>query len=229
MNVASADISVAIETSCRRGGVALARGDELLGVEAFDAGSRHAVQLVSRLDELLGRADLGPGDLRNVYVSAGPGSFTGLRIGITVARTLAQASPSLRCVAVPTHAAVADGARSLEWRHLAVVLDARGGTASGALFARRGGRIAHAGAAALGGPAELLAAWPRPLTVVGEAAQYCDFTGEGVSVVPPGSDLHLPTPESVWRVGRGMARAGQFTDFHRLLPVYSRPPHTTSR
>ena len=83
-------VSLAIETSCRAGGVALGRGDELLGVIDFEASARHAVQLVPRLHELLEGASLRPEDVDELYVSVGPGSFTGLRIGLTVARTMGQ-------------------------------------------------------------------------------------------------------------------------------------------
>lgn len=224
---AGADISVAIETSCRRGGVALAAGDELLRAEAFDASARHAVQLVWRLSAMLDAAGFRPDDLRGLYVSAGPGSFTGLRIGVTVARTLAQSLPDLRCVAVPTGAAVAENARSLDWKHLAVVMDAREGRVWASLFARRDGLIVSAGTPRVSTPAELLAAWPRPVTVVGEGLAHCKFAGDRVETVGADSPVHLPTAEGVWRVGRRLARDGRFTDPARLLPIYSREPRTT--
>ena len=84
-------VSIAIETSCRPGGVALGVGDELIRAEVLDVTGRHAARLISHLDRLLSSESIRPRDIKEVYVSAGPGSFTGLRIGITVARTLAQA------------------------------------------------------------------------------------------------------------------------------------------
>lgn len=244
----SQTVSIAIETSCRLGGVALGRGEELLAAESFDASSRHATQLVGRLAELLRRADLRPRDLREAYVSVGPGSFTGTRIGVTVARTLAQTVPHLRCVAVASPAAVAEAARGMSWRHLAVVLDAREGLIHATLFGRTppaaGDRLrdhdrADEGASpapsqpaphqvdsGVMSPAELLARAPRPLMLLGEGLAYHDLTGDGVTI--PGRDVlappHLPTAESVWRVGRRLARAGLFTPAGRLLPIYSRPP-----
>ena len=94
------DFSIAIETSCRIGGLALGKGDQLLTVETFDASQRHATILVARLEAMLETANLNPGDLSELYISVGPGSFTGLRVGVTVARTLAQFVAGLRCVAV---------------------------------------------------------------------------------------------------------------------------------
>ncbi|MCP4375041.1 MAG: tRNA (adenosine(37)-N6)-threonylcarbamoyltransferase complex dimerization subunit type 1 TsaB, partial [bacterium] len=56
-------VSISIETSCRSGGVVLGRGDEIIGEINFDASSRHAVQLVPRMDELLANASLKPEDV----------------------------------------------------------------------------------------------------------------------------------------------------------------------
>jgi tRNA threonylcarbamoyladenosine biosynthesis protein TsaB len=222
-------LSIAIETSCRRGGVALGAGEELLAWLGFDASARHGVQLVARLSQLLASAQLRPADIDEVYVSVGPGSFTGTRIGVTVARTLAQVAEHVRCVAVSSPAAVAEGARGLCWQELAVVLDARRGLIHATRFARRGGdeQIVQRGEGAVVAPAAFLADAPRPLTLLGEGLGYHDLRGEGVTVPPPHSadaPPHLPDARAVWRVGRRLARSGRFTPPARLLPLYSRKP-----
>ncbi len=214
------EISIAIETSCRLGGVALGRGDEIIKVVACDAATRHATQLVSRLKELLASHGLSPGKLDHVYVSAGPGSFTGLRIGITVARTLAQAVQHLRCVAVPTALAVAENVRHLRWEYLAVITDARQGCVYASLLARDGERIVPAGKGVVATPDEFLAQAPRPLLLAGEGLAYHDLTARGDAVADEAGNL--PTAEGVWRVGRRMAAEGTFTDYRRLLPTYTR-------
>jgi len=215
-------ISVAIETSCRAGGVALGIGEELAGVEDFDASTRHAVQLVSRLDALLVGRRLRPRDVNHVYVSAGPGSFTGLRVGITVARTMAQAIGGVCCVAVPTAAAVAENARTEDWEHLGVILDAKEGRVYSVVFARRGGRIVGVWGPAVVSREEFLERAPRPLLVIGEGLEHHDLSGRRVRIADP--KRYLPTAQSVWRVGRRMAAGGEFTEYRRLLPIYARRP-----
>jgi tRNA threonylcarbamoyladenosine biosynthesis protein TsaB len=220
-------VSIAIETSCRLGGVALGVGDELAAAVDFDASARHAAQLVARLKELLAGAALRPADVGEVYVSVGPGSFTGTRIGVTVARTLAQTLPGSRCVAVSSPAAVAENARPLPWRHLAVVLDAREGLLHATLFERRGELILPVDAGGVMSPPELLARAPRPLTLLGEGLGYHDLRADGVTIPladKTGAPPHLPTAEGVWRFGRRQARAGRFTDPAQLLPIYTRVP-----
>jgi hypothetical protein len=51
---------------------------------------------------------------------------------------------------------------------------------------------------------------------------YHDCTGPGISIAP--GELHFPTAGAVWRVGRQMARGGQYTDYSKLTPLYARPP-----
>ncbi len=225
MTPSESNVSVAIETSCRYGGVALGVDGHLAGEVRFDASSRHATHLVTQLRELLAAAGLAAGDIDEVYVSAGPGSFTGLRVGITVARTLGQTVSSLRCVSVPTDLAVADGARQLAWEHLAVVMDARDELIYAAMFARRGGEILRDGEPGVVHRRDFLAVAPEGLVIIGEGAAYHELAAPGVSVIPPDQvDLHFPTAQGVWRVGRRLAQEGQFTKYDQLLPIYMRPP-----
>jgi len=215
-------ISIAIETSCRVGGIALGRGDALRRVVTFDASMRHATHLVSRLRQLLLDEGLAPADLRHAYVAAGPGSFTGLRVGITVARTLGQLVGNLKLAAVPTTLAVAENVRDLAWENLGVILDAREGLVYAERFTRRDGQPAPAASPIVQAPAEFLAGSPRPLTLVGEGLGYHDLRADGVELVP--QELWLPTAAGVWQVGHRLAGQGRFVDFNHLLPIYTRPP-----
>lgn len=220
-------ISIAIETSCRAGGVAMGRGESLAGEIHFDASQRHATQLVGRLRELLASHDAAAAQVEEIYVSVGPGSFTGLRVGITVARTMAQAIAAAggampRCVAVPALATVAENARPLAWQHLGVILDAKEDSFYASLFERHGEQIDLAAPPRLTTAGEFLAAAPRPLLLTGEGLAFVELTGPEISAAP--KELYLPTAASAWRVGRRLAAAGQFTEYHHLLPIYPRQP-----
>jgi tRNA threonylcarbamoyladenosine biosynthesis protein TsaB len=214
--------------------VALGVDEELAAAADFDASSRHGTQLVARLADLVAGAGFRPADIQEVYVSAGPGSFTGTRIGVTVARMLAQMVPHLRCVSVPSPQAVAEAARELAWEHLGVILDAREGLIHATLFARGGAGphgpeapIIQDGPGQVMSPADFLAAAARPITLLGEGLGHHDLSAPGVTIPQAqatGEPPHLPTARNVWRVGRRLAAAGQFTDPAHLLPIYSRKP-----
>jgi len=92
---------LAIETSSRRGFVALGRGDDILGVSELPAKRRHNLDLVPTIDAICQQHGLGPADLAELYVSLGPGSFTGLRIAVATAKMLAL-TLGVKIVGVPT-------------------------------------------------------------------------------------------------------------------------------
>jgi tRNA threonylcarbamoyl adenosine modification protein YeaZ len=97
---------LALETSSRVGSVALAQGRHLLGQTTFSAPLRHSAEIFPAIVELLNRSGYGPSDLRQVHLSVGPGSFTGLRIAVTAAKAMHLAN-GVRVVAVDSLDAIA--------------------------------------------------------------------------------------------------------------------------
>ncbi len=79
---------LAIETSSRIGSAALALGTDLLAVSAFSAPLQHSAEVFPTIDGLLSRHGCTPSNVRQVHISIGPGSFTGLRIAVTIAKTM---------------------------------------------------------------------------------------------------------------------------------------------
>ena len=96
-----------IETSGLDGSVALVRDAVCLGERRLNqTGRRHAQALVSEIGELLRIHSLKPRDIECIAVSRGPGSFTGLRVGMVCAKTFAYAT-NCRFLAVDTFLAIA--------------------------------------------------------------------------------------------------------------------------
>lgn len=220
-------ISIAIETTCRQGSVALGRGGALLAEAPLGATSRHARDLLPALDGLLSQADLHPSQIEEVYVSVGPGSFTGIRVGVTVARTLGQAWPEIRLVAVPTALAVGQAIIDQPWDHCGVLLAAKLDTLHGTLLQRDGqGRAVLAAPGRAVSLPEHLADWPRPIVLTGEGLGFCEHSAEslGPEVRTIEESLWYPSARAVWTVGRDLAEEGQFTPRHNLLPLYARKP-----
>lgn len=94
---------LAIDTATRMAGLAIYDQDtgRILGEEAWYSVNNHTVELMPRLVRLLEQQGVRPADLTGLAVSLGPGSFTGLRVGLGVAKGLALAR-RLPLVGIPT-------------------------------------------------------------------------------------------------------------------------------
>jgi len=85
---------LAVETSSRVGSVALAKGERLLEETVFSGPMKHSVELFPAIEQLLERFGYKGHQIQHVYISIGPGSFTGLRIGVALAKMMAFAAGS---------------------------------------------------------------------------------------------------------------------------------------
>ncbi|UXR69096.1 MULTISPECIES: tRNA (adenosine(37)-N6)-threonylcarbamoyltransferase complex dimerization subunit type 1 TsaB [unclassified Staphylococcus] len=81
--------SLLIDSSNQPLAVALMKEDQVLGTYTSAVKQNHSVQLMPQVAALLETAKITPQDLTDIIVAQGPGSYTGLRIGVTVAKTLA--------------------------------------------------------------------------------------------------------------------------------------------
>ena len=113
---------LAVDTSTRAIGVALYDGVRVLSVDTWNTNNYHTVELAKAVADNLARVGASPGDLKAVGVALGPGSFTGLRIGLAFAKGLAL-SQGLPVIGIPTLNVVA-AAQPLRAMPLAVILQA---------------------------------------------------------------------------------------------------------
>src|SRR2546423_8830112 len=97
---------LAVETATLAGSIAIARGGEVIGSKTGDPAISHSNTLLADLDKLLAETKTKLPAIDLFAVAAGPGSFTGLRIGIATVKALA-ATLDRHCAAIPTFQAVA--------------------------------------------------------------------------------------------------------------------------
>ncbi len=95
------NIILAIETSSRIGSVALGTNKQLLSQNTFSAPLCHSAEILPCVQSLLYHSNRQPSDIHYVYLSIGPGSFTGLRIAVAMAKTINLAN-NAKIVAVDT-------------------------------------------------------------------------------------------------------------------------------
>lgn len=101
---------LAIDTATRSVGLALRDDHEIIAETTWRTSNHHTAELGPAIDELLKRAGVAPADLTAIAVATGPGSFTGLRIGMAAAKGLAlSAGGRIPLVGVQTLDIVAAG------------------------------------------------------------------------------------------------------------------------
>lgn len=124
MSVEEAPLILSIETATRGGSVALTRGARLLAARAGDATVSHSSHLLRYVSEALEEAGVTLREIELFAAAVGPGSFTGLRIGLATVKSFA-ATLGRSCVGVPSLHAVARAAGESD-RTLALLPAGRG-------------------------------------------------------------------------------------------------------
>ncbi|MGM0899396.1 MAG: tRNA (adenosine(37)-N6)-threonylcarbamoyltransferase complex dimerization subunit type 1 TsaB [Bacillota bacterium] len=121
-----------IDTSNSPLAIALVKGDTVLIEETQNLKINHSLTAMPAIEELMKKAQIAPDDLTQIVAAEGPGSYTGVRIGLTIAKTLAWSLkiPLLTVSSLKVLAANGQGFDGL----ICPVMDARRGTAFTALY-----------------------------------------------------------------------------------------------
>ena len=101
-----------IETATDVCSVALSKGTEIIGMKEEAGGNNHAKHLLPFVDEVLKQAGIVMKEINGVAVSIGPGSYTGLRIGVSTAKGIAYTA-GIPVMAISTLESIAQGAKTL--------------------------------------------------------------------------------------------------------------------
>jgi len=217
--------NLALETSGAWGSVALGLGGEVRATRSLTAPRLYAAEFLPTIRDLCAESSVSPDEIRSVFISSGPGSFTGLRIGVTAARFIAMANDA-RLVAVPTLEVIAQNALRTESPpdDVAVVLDAKRGHVYAAWFQRAGELMVPRTAAAEVDPLVFLNSLPGSCAVLGEGVGYhrAAIAQSGKPILA--ETLWPPRAETVHALGFSRAALGQIVNRRDLIPVYIRPP-----
>lgn len=217
--------TLALETSAKSVSVAVTENGTLLAQAYQDRGLTHSVTLMPLLDGMLKTAGLTLDDMDIIAVAQGPGSFTGIRIGVSAAKGLAWAK-ALPCCGVSTLEAMAYGVTDFEGVVVGA-MDARRQQVYNALFRTENGcvtRLCADRAVAMELVAEELAAIPEPKLIVGDGAvllyDFLQKAGIGCRLVSP---LHRQqSAAGVALAAEHLAAQGLTCSAQELQPVYLR-------
>lgn len=209
---------LALETSTLAGGVALLDGDRVIGEYLLDVRLTHSERLMPAIDRLLADASWTTTSLEGLAVAVGPGSFTGLRIGLSTAKGLAWAL-GLAVAPVPTLDALA-ASLPFAAHPVCPVLHARRNEVYCSLYRWDGATMRREWDYLALAPDALAARLVEPTVLLGDGAHA--IASRHVRLAPP----HRRTP-SVAAVGvLGLCRfqAGEVVSATELSPLYLRPP-----
>ena len=218
---------LAIETATPAQSVALLEDDRLLAEASYDAKGSRGGLLLPTVDHVLRKAGVAAKDLDAVAVSIGPGSFTGLRVGLATAKGLALGTGAA-VVGVSTLEALAAGYEPAAEITICTLLDAYRGEVYLAVFKRRAGRLERLHADAVLAPEtvkEALADVEQPVHLIGNGAaryrrQLEAALGTTIRVTERGLGA-VPSAAVVARLGRNRLAEGIRPDAD-VVPVYLR-------
>ena len=216
-------LTLAIESSAKAASVCLCRDGERIAQSDQRCGLTHSRTLLPMIESMFAHTEIRPEEIDAVAVAVGPGSFTGIRIGVSTAKGL--------CWGLGKPAIGVSTLESMAWLGLGLpedtvicpAMDARRGQIYNAFFALRGGapgRMTKDRAISVAEAAEEAAALGRPLWVTGDGAEIlaAALRERGVP--------HAVAPELLrWQNAWGVALAAAGREpcgAEELLPVYLR-------
>ncbi len=208
-----------LETSGRVGQVAVAEGARLCGVRRLEEARRHARDLAPAVRDLFAQAGWTTRTLDAVIVSRGPGSYTGLRVGIMSAKTLAYAA-GCTLLAIDTFAAIALQAPA-EAGTIDVLADAQQNRVYVERFARSGDAVVSITPLSIRPFDDWLSGLQSGTWVSGPGIRGHEEALREKQVVP--ADEWDPGAESLLHLGRARFLRGEKDDVWSVEPLYLRP------
>ncbi len=219
-------LTLAIESSASPASVAVREDGKLLGEYFVNTKQTHSQTLLPMVEQLLGALGKTCEDFDVMAVSSGPGSFTGVRIGVACVKGLAMPNQT-PCCGVSTVETIALGGRGLEDSMICAVMDARCGQVYNALFRVKNGclnRITVDRAISIEALAEECRGYGERLVLFGDGAALCyqTFREWGARLAP--EEIRFQRASSVAYAAEKAAQAGRTVTAAELLPAYLRLP-----
>ena len=216
---------LALETSAKSVSAAVVENGAVLCSAYQNTGLTHSRTLMPLVDGMLRAADLTCADMGLIAVSHGPGSFTGLRIGVSAAKGLAW-TLELPCCGVSTLLAMAQNLRHMD-ATVICAMDARRNQVYNAVFRAEKGqlrRLCEDRAIGLAQLAEELQNDSSHKIVVGDGAQLCCtyLQQQGIECRMAPAALVMQNAVGVALAAEELAAQGQTVSAHELVPVYLR-------
>jgi tRNA threonylcarbamoyladenosine biosynthesis protein TsaB len=238
MGYVDKSLVLAVETSGRKGSAAVGIGDQVLAKRTLSGRLRHGSELLTCCNDLIESIGGRPSDITNICISAGPGSFTGIRIAVTIgkimnfacdAKIIPLSTMDVLAENVAEYPPPAEGSspdrKKPTIQNIATILDAKRGQFYVALFERTHGRWRKSVNDCLMTSSQFVqrfAAGDKTISLLGEGLVYYadQFAGERIELLD--ESCWYPRAENVYKLGTEKAKQGNFADPLTLTPHYLR-------
>lgn len=219
-------LTLGIDSSASAASAAVVENGKLLGEFFVNTKQTHSQTLLPMVQGLLQTVGHSCNEVDVLAVSHGPGSFTGVRIGVACVKGIALPNDT-PCVGVSTLEAIAYGGISVEGAVLCAVMDARCSQVYNALFQVEKGvlrRLTEDRALAIADLEKECRTYGEKLLLLGDGAALCHKTFEawGAKLAP--ESIRFQRASSVTLLGEQAAHQGSTVSASSLAPVYLRLP-----
>ena len=219
---------LSVETSGRTGSVAIAKGENILANQHFSAPMKHSAELFPCVTKMLENNNYSPQQIEHVYISIGPGSFTGLRIATTMAKMMHLAN-NVKIVAVDTLDVIAANADEYIQSQpdsnidkIAVILDAKRSRFFVAAYQKTPKGWEKILDDCLMTSKQFVEKFDnqQPIWLLGEGLVYYsdDFRTDNIKIMD--EKFWYPSAEKLHSIGFRKACQNQFADAKTLQPAY---------
>jgi len=217
-------ILLSADTSSSRFSIALLRGGSTIAFFESESINRHSSDLLPQIDRLLKEALCDMSDVDGFCIGLGPGSFTGLRVGVTTIRGLAMALKK-PIVGVPSIDALAYNVNSAKGQ-VCVIIDARQGKVYGRIYSNSEKGLRADGDILLLPIRDILAKIKKNTLFLGDAiGLYRKIIEEDMrlSIEFAPEALWYPKAQVIGRLGFNRLKASKVANVMTLAPLYIYP------
>ena len=215
---------LSIDSTANTSTVALLENDKLLGIYTANTKNTHSETLLPMVETALKHYGITIDEVELFAVSAGPGSFTGVRIGVATLKGIAFGK-SKPCVAVSTLEAIAENAKAREGL-ICPVMNARRSQVYTALFSSDGEKLTRLmpdSALSINELDELLSKYEHPVTFCGDGYGITLKALKNTTASPLPDRLRHQSAYSVAQVALRKYESGEYTNDTDLTVTYLRP------
>ncbi|MCF6149119.1 MAG: tRNA (adenosine(37)-N6)-threonylcarbamoyltransferase complex dimerization subunit type 1 TsaB [Candidatus Kuenenia sp.] len=216
-----------IETSGNIGGIALCENQQCIITKTFSGAMRHERELVPAIKDILEEVHWTVNDIDVIAVDVGPGSYTGLRIGVTCAKTLSYAL-NRPVVDVPIFDIVAENCTS-GTLPICPIIDARRKHVYACVYQIDGVQKKRLTEFMVIEPEKLLALLPRPVTIFGDGILPYKEIFSQEDIIIGAEEYATPKPGNVALLGEKRYESGYQCEPGKLLPLYLQRPEAIEK